>query len=1069
MTILFLGTEEDKPYLAVLKDVLPSSVGNTRVMLKRMDTLAELSMYCKQVGITHVITTQNQLIRKYVPSASTKVDSIANYAGSWLTSEQHPHFVTLIVSPLKQCVSLPTGKFILARYVSKITRPNRWIVPDKFSYSICDHPTQLAELVDIIRGATLCCLDIETRKDLSISSIAFTCLHKQHSGALTTSTYVIPLPRGLEEGEYEFRFHYIREACATATPKLGQNMKYDILHLMRFDCPVVNWRYDTAIAHHSWFSELKKDLSSLAAFYVREYVFWDVETFEGDSDALYHYNALDTWNTTWAWLAWVREAPAWAKNNYALQFRVQFPSIVMELTGIAVDEERMREIAAEQMVKVESARKALEVSLAVPGFNPGSSKQVQQLLTLLGVKKSGTDEKLLKKFAFSHPLNHWLVERILEYRKAVKLVSTYLNTDKLFRGVMLYSLTSYATRTGRLASGESAMWCGCMPTSKAMALTPEGWVAISERPPIIAQVSPSDGYSIEYVPASWNMYEYEGKLARYSGRCFTGEFTPEHKLLGWVRNKPVEQVVSHWASYKKQWSIPCNGNYSPEDKYPDITEEWLRICVMLSADGTDEGAYYGELRHKDRMRGAATLGNRWRVGVSKQAKRDRLHLITGQCSKDGNLSEHLYRYTIKGKGYCKVFPAWFLDLPAHKRVVILNELKYWDAHIRGDSFIYYTTVQSNAELIQTMCHITEYTASISINVDNNRGYGSGNNKPLYSVYISPKSFNAVEQFRWTSVHYAGEVGCPTVASGYWLVKYEGDIHMTGNSNIQNIPRGDSVKQCYVPFPGFKIGEVDKAQAESYCTGFISGDTVLIDAVTGPQDFHSFNGSKFFGVPYEAICQNLGNKSYKILDKALRQLAKPINHGCSYCMGAKVLVDTMGLELVFKAGKLLGLTSKWSAEKIAEYLIVKFSDTYPTLTRKYWSWVIRQVTVHKVLVGATGWTRYCFGRPDVNKHDANAYIAHAPQSLNAMQLNDSVFAVFTELWIPHHKVFKLCVQIHDSIVFQVAEGHEHLALEVKEIVERTSVTQVTDIFGITREMRIPADMSKLSSESWAECK
>lgn len=747
---LFLGTEEDKPYLAQLKDVLPSNVGNTRVSLRQMDTLAEVSIYCKQNKITHVITTQNQLIRKYVPNASNKVDSIANYAGSWLTSAQHPHFVMLIVSPLKQCVTTATGKFILARYISKITRPDRWVTTDTFSYTLCDHPMQLQTLLDIVRDRTaICSIDIETRKDLSISSIAFTCLHSHPSGALTTSTYVIPLPRGLDEEEYEFRFHYIREICATNTPKLGQNFKYDIIHLMRFGCPVRNWRYDTAIAHHSWFSELKKDLSSLAAFYVREYVFWDVETFEGDSDALYHYNGMDTWSTLWAFMAWLYEAPAWAKNNYAIQFRVQFPSLVMETTGILVNEQIMEEQLAIEEKKIEDARRSLEVSLDVPGFNPSSPKQVQQLLTLLGVQKKGTDEKILKKFAFAHPLNAWLVDKILAYRKAVKLSSTYLSIAKLFRSVMLYNLTSYATRTGRLASSESAMWCG--------------------------------------------------------------------------------------------------------------------------------------------------------------------------------------------------------------------------------------------------------------------------------------------------------------------------------ANIQNIPRGSLIKRCYIPFPGFKIGEVDKAQAESYCTGYISGDTVLIEAVTGVNDFHALNGAKFFGVPYESICRNEPDGTYTILNKILRQLAKPINHGCSYCMGAKVLVDTMGLELIFQAGALLGITKSWSAEKIAEYLILRFSQTYKILTKQYWPWVANQVTRHKVLIGATGWTRYCFGRPDINKHDLNAYIAHAPQSLNAMQLNDSVFAVFMEVWMPHHKVFKLCAQIHDSILFQVADGHEHLAVQVKEIVERTSVTQVTDIFGITREMRIPADLSNLSSESWYHCK
>lgn len=744
--ILFLGTEFDKPYLSFLKGLLPAGA---RIMTKQVHTLAEVNMYCKQHNLQYVFTTQTHLLKKLVPEASSKVETVANYAGSWLVHPDYPNITIIIVNPLKQCVTLPYGRFILERYISKVTKPSRWIETDEFQYKICYEGCDFSRLLANVKLSKLCCIDIETRKDLSMSSISFTCL-QEYLGVLSTRTWVIPLPYGLSEQEYEFRFEYIRQICATDTPKLGQNMKYDIFHLLRFGCPIRNWLFDTAIAHHSWFSELKKDLSSLAAFYVRKYVFWDVESFEGDSHALYHYNALDTWNTMWAWLAWVRESPEWAKQNYKIQFPVQFPSILMECTGIAVNEERMQTEYEAQQAKAEQMRESLSVSIAVPNFNPGSSQQVQKLLTLMGVTKKGTDEKLLKKFAFKHPLNHWLVDQILGYRKAVKLSSTYLDISKLYKGVMLYSLSSYATRTGRLASNASAMWCG--------------------------------------------------------------------------------------------------------------------------------------------------------------------------------------------------------------------------------------------------------------------------------------------------------------------------------ANIQNIPRdGSTVKKCYVPFSGFKIGEADKAQAESYCTGFISGDTVLIEAITGPQDFHSFNGAKFFGVPYEEICQNNPDGSYKILNKELRQLAKPINHGCSYNMGDGVLVDTMGLILIYKARDMLGLTKTWGAEQVAKYLRGRFAQTYKILTGQYYPWVIKQVNTFRVMVGATGWTRYCFGDPEKHKHDLNAYIAHAPQSLNAMQLNTSVYRVFVELWIPHWMNLKLCAQIHDSILFQVRDGHEYLAPEIKRIMEETSVTDVTDIFGVTRTMKIPVDLSPLSSDSWYGCK
>jgi hypothetical protein len=124
---------------------------------------------------------------------------------------------------------------------------------------------------------------------------------------------------------------------------------------------------------------------------------------------------------------------------------------------------------------------------------------------------------------------------------------------------------------------------------------------------------------------------------------------------------------------------------------------------------------------------------------------------------------------------------------------------------------------------------------------------------------------------------------------------------------------------------------------------------------------------------------------------------------------------------------------------------------------YYKRVIEDVTMSSKLVGATGWTRYCFGKPDKNKRDLNAYVAHCPQSLNAMRLNAAFKRVFYELAMPpeHSSNFKLVAQIHDSILFQIRCGHEYLAERVKEIME--SPTTVIGCDGVSRTFVVPASV------------
>lgn len=291
--------------------------------------------------------------------------------------------------------------------------------------------------------------------------------------------------------------------------------------------------------------------------------------------------------------------------------------------------------------------------------------------------------------------------------------------------------------------------------------------------------------------------------------------------------------------------------------------------------------------------------------------------------------------------------------------------------------------------------------------------------------------------------------------------------------IQNIPRDRKdiqVKRIFESEPDFFFGECDREQAEARDVAYLSGDINLIKAVDDEtKDFHGTNASAFFGVSYDKIVESKLDPEtakwvHKTLDKDLRDLSKRTNHGANYNMGAGVMLDTMGIENVLRAKKLLNLPANYTLLDVTSHLLSLYSKTYSTVKGAYYDKIKGDVRSKKMLVGPTGWTRYCFGKPWENKLDLNACVAHPSQSLNAMELNISFMKVFYEVWMPNPQDFRLHAQIHDSILFSYRKGREDLAWKVKECMEIE--TPVTDTFGIKRILKIPAAL-KGNATRWSE--
>lgn len=740
--LLFYGVEEDRSYLPYLKPY----IGTERcfVLTKPFTTMYELDSYCAEKGITRVLTTSPWLVQKL--SGREKAVSIADFAGSYFTRNGVEY---VVVSPLEQTMTVDYGKFLLERFVSKLTKPQNWLEAPQFQWRVVKNQADFDLALEWLSSSIIIGVDIETFKDpLSIRCSGYTGLRIDAEGNLSTFSFVVPLT-----GMWELEV--VRQLNALPVPKALQNGKYDHSYFARYGVPCDSWFWDTATMMHCWYCELPKDLGSLQAFFVRNAAYWKDLAESTDLEQYYLYNAKDTWATVLVVWAWIHQAPQWAKNNYLMEFPVNFPCHLAEMTGIDRDMERMEAARKQIDAAVDRKLATLNRVLGTENFNVNSPIQMKALFKTLGCSDlPSQDDKHMAKAAFRHPLNARIIDLIrgvpksddpelMGIRALRKVKSTYLRTDeditktskggsKEFKRKVLSSLIPHGTDSGRLARREHHFWCGLQ--------------------------------------------------------------------------------------------------------------------------------------------------------------------------------------------------------------------------------------------------------------------------------------------------------------------------------LQNMPAGALVKQTLRAPDGFYFGESDLEQAETRDTAYITGDPALINAVNSSGDFHSLNTAAFFGVPYESVYDS---ENKKVLNKPLRNLAKRVNHGANYNMGAQVMVDTMGEKAIYEAARLLGLGSGMSAVSIAEFLLNQFARTYPVVRNDYQQWVITTVCTTHMLVGATGWTRYCFADPRKSKPALNSYIAHSPQSLNAMVLNEAFMAVFYQIAMnPAHSAdFRLVGQIHDSIPFFYRAGHEYLAEKVKELME-IPVT-VKDIKGVERTFTVPA--------------
>ena len=336
-------------------------------------------------------------------------------------------------------------------------------------YHLIDTEAKRAEFIALLATQTFFAFDTETDGINPITAH----LVGMSFAFVENEAYYVPVPADQTEAkQIVTEFKAVLENAETQ--KIGQNIKFDMMVLRKYDVEVAGPLFDTMIAHYLLNPELRHGMDYLAETYLH-YKPIPIEELIGSKgknqgsmrdvpiEKVCTYAAEDADITLK--LKNFFEPELKKENLEPLFYSIEMPLVYvlaeMELSGVMLDTAALKESSV-QMTEQLIALEAEIFELAGCEFNVNSPKQVgevffEQLKIADKPKKTKTgsyvtSEEVLEKFRTKHPI----VEKLLTYRGIKKLLSTYINALPLLinatTGKIHSSFNQTVTSTGRLSS-----------------------------------------------------------------------------------------------------------------------------------------------------------------------------------------------------------------------------------------------------------------------------------------------------------------------------------------------------------------------------------------------------------------------------------------------------------------------------------------------------------------------------------------------------------------------------------------------------------------------------------------
>lgn len=238
---------------------------------------------------------------------------------------------------------------------------------------------------------------------------------------------------------------------------VAQNYPFDASMLeFEFGLPVENLYMDTMVAQHCCYAELPKSLDFLCSIYTRHSRYSDYE-FHNDI-SLWTYNCMDC-VVTYEVMEKLEKELVDLKVDTFYHERAQPVMILLTKVshrGLPVDIEERNKMLEECEKQMLDYKKFFPETL-----NLNSPTQLKEYLygvlkmkPVLKGKQPSTDAAALEKLYSKYPEHRMTLRALMDYRKASKLVSTYLKQE-LDNGRLKTSFNATGTKTGRISSSKN--------------------------------------------------------------------------------------------------------------------------------------------------------------------------------------------------------------------------------------------------------------------------------------------------------------------------------------------------------------------------------------------------------------------------------------------------------------------------------------------------------------------------------------------------------------------------------------------------------------------------------------
>lgn len=677
--------------------------------------------------------------------------------------------------------------------------------------------------------------------------------------------------------------------------------------------------------------------------------------------------------------------------TYQFSRDLQGPIFEMNMRGLRVDYERREEVLASYRMDIVRLEQQLDAIVRDGIGSEASWRSPQQLGKLLydvmglpeqkkrglnGERVRTTDRNALEKlehYFYAEPL----IKHIFALRdlgKKVSFLSTAIDTD----GRLRTSFNIAGTTTGRLASSYSDFGTGCVrPT--AQVLTPLGWKPISviADGDIIAQWHKTG--EITFTPCKMFKTNFDGELLRIKTEQIDIAVTPDHRVVYATYYDPLYKSAPAKAlTQSHQIKIPLGGiNCEGTLSYP-------AYLAMMMADFSREG-------------------NGWRGAFKKERKIERFYQLAKEFGihfTEQKGQEGYKRFYIPGHlDWPKEWSDWILSLTPESAEALLEEARYWDSHSRGNAFIFYTADKHQAEWFAILAHTAGKSATMR---RMEQSEGSYSNTVMWSVNVKNRDYAQVLQKHWSKIPYTGEVYCPQVTSSFWLVRENGYVSVTGNTNLQNVE--NRLRSVFVADPGYKFCNIDLEQGDSRGVGAIHWqlfrDPRYLDACESGDLHTTVARSAFTQLDWTGNLLDdrilADNKFYR--EFSYRDASKRLGHGTNY----QGQPDKMAM-------------ATHIPKRDIEIFQANYLKQFPAF-KLWWKWVEEQLRDVRKLTTLLGRQRYFFGHWK-DPETLRAAIAYEPQSITA----DTIDRGLLELWRANR--VQLLLQVHDSILFQYPEELE----------------------------------------------